>query len=220
MNNVGGMIVLDDAGAGNLLGGLVIAARQDERFVSRVIGPEWFDLDRVIEPVISSTVIEMISVFATPSSILLCRSNLFNRAARDLARLGHAIERGSIAGPLQEYTEAAFYHHLIALGLPEHILRIFPRDGADKTHCYRSLNEFCVAYVLAHPESRVAAMKRHCATAREIAAVPAVERVYCERLKGRRRRCVECGGPTNGSAWRCAGASRIFYVHKECAKWQ
>jgi hypothetical protein len=214
------MIVLDDAGSGNLLGGLVIAAHQGERFVSRVIGPEWFDLDRVIEPVISSTVIEMISAFETPSSIRLCRSNLFNRAARDLARLGHAIERGSIEGPLQDYTEAAFYRHLIDLGLPEHILRIFPRTGADKTNCYRSLNEFCVSFVLAHPASRMAVMKRHCSTAREIAEMTEVERVYCERLKGRKRRCVECGRPTNGSAWRCAGAGRIFYVHKECAKWQ
>jgi hypothetical protein len=211
-------LTFDDAGGGNILGGLVIGALRGECYRSRIIGPEWFSFGSALPPLISSTVIEMVGAYGSPRSVRLCRSHLFDQSARDLARLGHEIERGAIEGELQTRTERDFFHHLIEIGLPAHILRLFPDSAERKPRCYRSLNEFCTAFLMADPDSRSSAAKTVGSIFSRIAAAE-IERVYCERLKGRPRRCVECGEPVAGEAYRCEGAGRIFYVHRECARW-
>jgi hypothetical protein len=211
-------LTFDDAGGGNILGGLVIGALQGDCYRSRILGPEWFTFGTALPPVIASTVLEMVRAFDSPRCVRLCRSNLFDRSAHDLERLGHIVERGAIEGELQTRTERDFFHHLIDIGLPAHILRLFPDTEEKKPQCYRSLNEFCTAFLMADPDGRSAAAKTVGSIYERIATAE-IERVYCERLKGRPRRCVECGEAVMGDAYRCAGVGRTFYVHGECARW-
>ncbi len=212
-------IAFDDAGGGNLLGGLVIGALHGRTYFSRTLGPEWFSFGSAIKAVISSAIIEMVCRAGSPPRVVLCRTDLFHRTAADLQRLGFTVERTVIDGELQKRTEEDFFLHLRELGLPAHINRMFPHDDAEKNRCYRSLNEWCAAYLLAHPEARRQAAKANCCLLRQLLEAD-VERAYCDRVSGRPKRCVECGEVVSrGSAWRLEGAGRVFYVHEGCEPW-
>lgn len=212
-------IAFDDAGGGNLLGGLVIGSLQGDRFESRVLGPEWFSYGSALTAVISSLIVEMVCRSGSPHEVILCRTDLFHRTAHDLKRLGFRVERRVIDGELQQRTEEDFFRHLVELGLPPHIHRMLPKDDGGKNRCYRSLNEWCASYLLAHPEDRRRAAKANCCLLKRLLEAP-VERVLCPRLAGRPRRCVECGEAIGRkAAWRCEGAGRIFYVHEGCEPW-
>lgn len=212
-------IAFDDAGGGNLLGGLVIGSLQDDRYVGRVLGPEWFSYGSAITSIISSIILEMVCRAGSPPCVTLCRTDLFHRTAHDLKRLGFTVERKVIDGELQQKTEEDFFHHLVGLGLPPHIHRMLPKDDGGKNRCYRSLNEWCAAYLLADREGRWHAAKANCCLLKQLLEAE-VERVLCPRVTGRPRRCIECGEAIGRrSAWRCEGAGRTFYVHEGCEPW-
>ncbi len=218
-------IAFDDAGIGNILGGVVIGAMHAGGFRSRIIEPEWFEFGTAFRSIVSSHVLQILLEASSDAPVpirrvVLCRGDIFDGPERDLRRLGYSTERRSIDGELQDRTERTFYHHLIDLGLPDHILRMMPgcRDGGAKDDCYRRLNEYSVSFLLSCPEKRMGWAKANCATTRKLKGEP-VERELCPRLPGRPKRCVECGRNVRTDAWRCAAAGRIFYVHERCAKW-
>jgi len=211
-------IVFDDAGGGNLLGGLVIGALHKGCYESRIIDAPWFSAGRGIHAMISATVVRMVFSAGSPSNVVLCRSNLFDACAHDLADLGFFVTRESIIGFLQEKIEENFLEHLVSLGLPSHIMTMMPTLD-NKGRSYRHLNEFCASYVLAHPKSRLDEAKTHSVMFRQLQAAD-VERHFLSKIRGRKRRCIECGEHIVGGAYRCEGAGRIFYVHQGCAKWE
>lgn len=219
MQNPDDTIYFDDAGTGNIYGGLVIGALCNGRYHSRILAPEWFGLGDAFSSLISSTILEMALSYGPSSrTAALCRCSLFNAAARDLGRLGWTVRRTVIDGELQDRAEEDFLSHLIALGLPDHIRRLRPDCEEKKPECYRSLNEFCTAFILACPERRLGAAKPTCGTLKKI--VPSeIMRHHHEKIRGRCRRCVECGEVVTRDAYRCSGAGRVFYVHARCAKW-
>lgn len=210
-------IVFDDAGGGNILGGLVIGALCNGRYDSRIIDPEWFSTGATMHSIISSTVMEMTISAGRPQNVILCRSHLFNSSAHDLTRNGFTVSRESIIGVLQERIEQDFLEHLVELGLPRHILRLAP-GVEEKGRAYRHLNEFCATYALAHQALRLERAKSNSAMFRQLEAAD-VTRELVVKIKGRKRRCVECGERVVADSYRCEGAGRIFYVHRECAKW-
>lgn len=212
-------ITFDDAGGGNLLGGLVIGALHGDRYFSRVLGPEWFSFGAAITAVISSSIIEMVRRAGSPRRVILCHTDFFNRTAHDLTRLGFSIERQTINGTLQQRTEEDFFRHLIEIGLPPYILNLLPLDDDVKHRRYRELNEFCASYFLVAPASRRLAAKENCCMLKKLLGAD-IERVHCRRVPGRLKRCVECGEIIGRvAAYRCEGAERIFYIHEECAPW-
>lgn len=211
-------IVFDDAGGGNLLGGLVIGALHKGCYESCIIDAPAFSMSRDIHSLISSTVVLMVMAAGSPGNVILCRSNLFDTCARDLTELGFIVTRESIIGSLQEKIEENFLQHLVSLGLPSHIMTMMPTLN-NKGRSYRHLNEFCASYVLADPKSRLDGAKTHSIMFRQLQAAE-VTREFLSKIRGRRRRCIECGEHISGGAYRCEGAGRIFYVHEGCAKWE
>lgn len=213
-------IVIDDAGGGNIVGGIVIGAIRGETFAGRVIGPEWFALGPGVQALIAASVVELVRELGDARHIQLCRSDLFNQAAHFLTRLGsYFIERGSFDGPIQDRTERAFYEHLIDLGLPRHVMNMFPREGEDKGRSYRALNDFCTRYLMADFPHRRRLAKENCRSFKKIEETP-VERAYRRHVDGpRRRRCLECNRTVTENAYHLKCGTQNFYIHKECAPW-
>lgn len=212
-------IIFDDAGGGNLFGGLVIGALHRGAYESRVIDSDLFAFGDCIHSIISSTVLQMTRDAGSPRTVILCRGNVFDAAARDLERLGFSVRRECIVGSLQHQIEEDFIHHLISLGLPEYIRQLAPRDAERKHESYRYLNEFCASYVLAHPTLRIDRVKSNTSLYHELRTAE-IKREYVAKLRGRKRRCVECGERVTEDVYRCEGAGRVFYVHRDCAQWE
>jgi len=217
-------IAFDDAGTGNVLGGAVIGAVQGNGFRSKIIGPEWFSFGSALKPIISSAVIELLLTLRyennfVPEKVVLCRSDLFDSSEHDLRRLGYTVERASIVGTLQKMIEEEFMNYLISLGLPPYALNLLKISEKNKMRCYRALNEFSLSYIMAFPEKRILLAKQNCSTFKRLHSA-VIERKFFKRLKGRQRRCVECGENIRSDAFKCEGAGRIFYVHERCAKWE
>lgn len=213
------IIAIDDAGGGNLLGGIVLGGVCGERYVSRVIGPEWFAMGVTVRSLISAMVIDMVIACDSPRRVVLCRSDLFDQSARDLRRLGYTVDRAAINGRLQDKTEEDFFKHLVHLGLPRHIMRLMPKEDDDKGKCYRSLNEYSTRFLLADFSARRHMAKQNCRSFKKLAEIR-TERIYRHKLDGpRSRRCVECGEDIRENAYLCKAGTCQFYVHKSCAPW-
>lgn len=208
---------MDDAGGGNIIGGLVIGALKGKSYTSRVIGPEWFALGSGVKPIVSATVLEIVHANGSPKNVVLCRSDIFDQSARDLGRLGFSVSRAIINGSLQDRTEEDFFRHLIDLGLPDYVMSMFPGENTDKSRCYRSLNEYCVRFLMADFKSRRHTAKENCRTFKTLCETH-VTRTFVSRIRDRRsRRCVECGDTVRDDAWLYRGGPTSFYIHKSCA---
>ncbi|RMH54037.1 MAG: hypothetical protein D6679_14480 [Candidatus Hydrogenedentota bacterium] len=217
--DTGNTIVVDDAGGGNVLGGLVVGAWKGREFRSEVLGPEWCGDEAVFQPVIASVVLGLVRNWEPAEKVVLCRTRLFDRAARDLSRCGYVVRRARINGVPQRRTEEAFFHHLLALGLPDYLRRFLPGNEIPKEKSYRRLNESCAGLLLADPR-RLSLAKGKCRTVERIRNAR-IQRVrFTGRIRGRRRFCVECGRTVDRGGWRVTGAGRRVYVHAECASFR
>ena len=213
-------VVFDDAGGGNILGGLVIGALHGEAYANRIIGPEWFSMGKGIRSIISSTVLELVKEFDSPSHVILCRSDLFDQTARDLERLGFRVERAVINGKLQDRAELDFFEHLMALGLPRYIMTLFPGEDTDKSRCYRSLNQYCTSFLLSDFSTRHPSAKKNSRSFHKLRAIK-LDKKFRDVLNGSRpRRCIECGEAIVERAYLCKGGTTVFYVHENCAPWE
>ena len=119
-------IIIDDAGSGDLLFGVVIGAYRSENktFKYDVIDVKFFQpplfhqkeyLHQASEKVVS--LLDRLQLDDT-ESILLCQSYLFDLTTQDLIRLygPHRIHRIKVVGEPQFYTETAYLDEIRNLG--------------------------------------------------------------------------------------------------------
>jgi len=119
-------IQIDDAGWGDLLGGVIIAAYriETEQFAYRLIDVKFFqepafDEKHYLDEA-SKAAQELLSIteLNAPKSepIQLCTGYILSRAVYDLNRAGYKTVACKIIGPLQERGEQAFLDELRKMG--------------------------------------------------------------------------------------------------------
>jgi len=117
-------IMVDDAGWGDLLGGVVVACfrEETEQFTYRMIGIKFFKDPTFDEKLYlnetSRLVQEMLQELKVDRSepVKLCTGYVLSRTYLDLRRAGYNVTIGKITGPLQELGEQAFLNELRKIG--------------------------------------------------------------------------------------------------------
>jgi len=117
-------VQVDDAGWGDLLGGVVIAAYRVEtgEFAYRVVDVKFFhepafDMKLYLNEV-SKVALELLEELKTSKeeTVQLCTGYVLSEAVKTLRQLGFTVSTGKITGPLQELGEKAFLDELRKIG--------------------------------------------------------------------------------------------------------
>jgi len=104
-------IVIDDAGTGNFVGGILIAGYSQEInfYKGIIISPEVFNTcnSNSIQLKITKAVKQILAELKQYKikSIFLCQSALFDNAAENLIDNDYVVFRGKVEGPLQDLIE-------------------------------------------------------------------------------------------------------------------
>lgn len=215
----GPVIEIDDAGCGNLVGGIVIGAYRPgdpPRYESRLIGPDLFDGNGAVRAAAAEAVASLVaSLDGDGAEVVLCTSDVFDAAAAALASAGRPVRRAAIGGPLQDLVEADFIAHLRRLGLPAHVERIASLPSKDLA--YRSLNDFSTKYVLVDRIARAPLCKRGTRHWRRLSTAAVEVSEIDLRCRRPGRLCHNCGGRViTGPARRYRLGRTVFYTHVSC----
>ena len=117
-------VEIDDAGWGDLLGGVVIGCYRTEtgQFVHRLIDIRFFqdptfdhkdyldEASRLVQEMVQELKVD------APEPIMVCTGYVLSRAVYGLQQQGFKVSTGKITGPLQELGEQTFLNELKKLG--------------------------------------------------------------------------------------------------------
>lgn len=218
-------IEVDDAGGGNLVGGLVVGAYQERwrgapaRYASRVIPPETFDGNGRTRAALARAVLALLEEFPLSAEVHLCTGDLLDETAARLSAAGRTVRRRAIVSTLQDLVEADFVAHLRALGLPPYVERLWSNGALEKEDAYRALNDFSANFVLLDPAGRGGICKKETRLWRRIAAesVASEEVVLAGSARRAQRLCCACGERVSrGPARRWRAGRKTFYTHVAC----
>jgi len=217
-------ILIDDAGSGNFVGGMVISgyAEAIDKYKSVVIQPQ--DYNDTVEDMQQKTlkcVKEIIDYFSEYSiiSVFLCQSNLFDLSALHLVDCGYVVLRGRIEGKLQDIIEYDFLNHLKELGLPHYIDFYAKIISRDKNSGYRILNNFCINYIKIDLQKRLAICKSRTKLFEDLAKAVIHRDIIENRFGAKPKLCCNCGKYINDKELfkhTTSNFNSVFYTHIHC----
>ncbi|HON56951.1 MAG TPA: hypothetical protein PLJ38_08025, partial [bacterium] len=218
-------LLIDDAGSGNFVGGMVIAGWSDdiEEYKSIELSPEKYNETFAnIQEAVYSAVKKIINYFSNDYeliSIFLCQSMLFDFSSDKLIEDGCVVLRGKIEGELQNLIEYDFMNHLKKLGLPKYVDFFMKIIDRDKNLGYRLLNNFCVNYVKVDLENRLKLCKSQSKLYLDLKNSVLHREIVENKFKKKPKLCCNCGHyiyDTSLYKNTLSFEHNVFYTHINC----
>ncbi|HPG29312.1 MAG TPA: hypothetical protein PKY81_04260 [bacterium] len=219
-------IVIDDAGSGNFVGGMIIAGFADgiDKYKGCIISPDEYN-DKQIEMQIKvlKCVEEIIAYFSEHDivSVFLCQSNLFDKSALHLVDKGYVVIRGRVEGKLQDLIEDDFMNHLKSFGMPEYVDFFAKIIMKDKNSGYRMLNSFCINFIKADLKNRLKYCKSHCKLYEDLMKAVVHRDVIENKFGSKLKLCANCGRHIRDKElykYTTSSYNASFYSHIDCAR--
>ncbi|MBP7651795.1 hypothetical protein KA977_00140 [Candidatus Dependentiae bacterium] len=217
-------IVIDDAGSGNFVGGMLISGYSEEidRYKGVVISPEEYNDKQIdMQAKVLNCVDVIISDFSEYDiiSVFLCQSNLFDRTAIHLVDKGFVVIRGRVEGRLQDLIEDDFMNHLKSLGMPDYVDFFAKIIMRDKNSGYRMLNSFCINYIKVDLHNRLKFCKSYNKLYDDLVKSVVHKDVVENKFLSKPKLCCNCGKYIQDKdlyKHTTSSFNSSFYTHLNC----
>jgi hypothetical protein len=217
-------LVIDDAGSGNIVGGIMISGYSAELddYKSSVIKPDLYNKTfDDIQVEIYNCVKEIVDYFSEHyiQNIFLCQSNLFDYSTMKLIEQDYVVIRGKVEGKLQDLIEIDFIKHLKSFGMPDYIDFFFKVIKKDKNAGYKMLNNFCINFVKADLENRLKYCKMNSKLYDDLKNSDVTKVVVDNKSQKKYKLCCNCGKYIKTDKmykYITPGRSNLFYTHIDC----